>query len=114
MKKILLLSLLAWPALADSASVSSYEVTAYCACVKCCGKWSGGPTASGRLPVEGVTIAAPRAIPFGTWLNIEGVGLRRVDDRLARKYDHRIDVFFADHQRALKFGKRTLRVTSDQ
>lgn len=85
-------------------------VTAYCPCQTCCGKWSGGPTASGRKPEAGVTCAAPRNIPFGTWLNIEGVGVRRVDDRLASKYDSRVDVFFDKHEDALRFGKRKLKV----
>jgi 3D (Asp-Asp-Asp) domain-containing protein len=108
MKKLLLLPLLA---LACNAGTNqTYTVTAYCSCTKCCGKWAGGPTASGRKPQAGVTIAAPRALPFGTWLDIEGVGRRRVDDRLARRYDNRIDVYFPTHAEALRFGKRKLTV----
>lgn len=87
-----------------------YTVTAYCACSKCCGKWADGITASGKPAVQGVTIAASRSIPFGTKLNIEGVGVRVVQDRLAARYDSRIDVFFNDHKAALKFGKRNLNV----
>jgi 3D (Asp-Asp-Asp) domain-containing protein len=91
-----------------------YTVTAYCACEKCCGRWSGGPTASGKMPVAGVTCAGPRSIPFGTRVRIEGVGERVVQDRLAKRFDNRFDVFFGSdeqaHGKALRFGKRTLKV----
>jgi 3D (Asp-Asp-Asp) domain-containing protein len=89
----------------------NYTVTAYCSCEKCCGKWSAvNKTADGHTPREGITIAAPRSIPFGTKLHIEGVGVRTVQDRLSPKYDNRIDVYFSDHNRALQFGKKTLKV----
>ena len=112
MKRIALLFLLlvGFPVFGGTNSVERFTVTAYCPCAKCCGKWSGGPTASGRMPVQGVTVAAPRSIKFGTWLNIEGVGKRRVDDRLATKFDNRIDVYFNSHAEAKKFGKRQLKV----
>lgn len=87
-----------------------YTVTAYCPCSKCCGQWAGGPTASGRMPVAGVTVAGPRSIPFGTRVWIDGVGERVVQDRLARKYDSRFDLYFASHADALRFGKRQLKV----
>ena len=87
-----------------------YTVTAYCPCKVCCGKWSGGPTASGKMPVAGITVAGPRSIPFGTRVWIEGVGVRVVQDRLARKYDGRFDLYFSSHADALRFGKRTLQV----
>lgn len=94
----------------SGCATESYTVTAYCACKKCCGRWSGGPTASGKMPVAGVTCAGPRSVPFGTRVHIEGVGVRVVQDRLARKYDKRFDVFFSSHAEALKFGKRRLKV----
>jgi 3D (Asp-Asp-Asp) domain-containing protein len=89
----------------------TYTVTAYCACPKCCGPNAIGLTANGKPAKEGVTIAAPRSIPFGTKLLIEGLGVRVVQDRLAKRFDNRIDVFFSNHNRALKFGKKTLKVT---
>jgi 3D (Asp-Asp-Asp) domain-containing protein len=93
-----------------SEQAELYTVTAYCPCKVCCGQWAGGPTASGKMPVVGVTCAGPRRIPFGTRVRIEGLGERVVQDRLARKYDGRFDVFFASHKEALRFGKRTLKV----
>lgn len=86
-------------------------ITAYCACVKCCGKHSDGVTASGAIAKQGITIAASRKIPFGTKIYIPGLGWRVVQDRLAKKYDNRIDVYFRSHKEALEFGKKTLKVT---
>ena len=85
-------------------------VTAYCPCSRCCGKWAGGPTASGKMPVQGITCAGPRSVPFGTRVYIDKVGWRTVQDRLAKKFDNRYDIYFKSHSEALRFGKRTLRV----
>jgi len=92
------------------------EVSAYCneganGCKICCGKWAElNQTASGRAPVAGVTIAAPRRFKLGMKLNIEGVGVRRVDDRLALRYDHRVDLFFSTHKAAREWGAKKLNV----
>lgn len=91
--------------------ITNAIVTAYCACRLCCGSLTGGPTASGVMPVQGVTVAAPRRIKFGTILHIEGVGVRVVQDRQARRYDSRFDVFFNNHNDAMEFGKQKLQVT---
>ena len=93
-----------------SEQAKLYTVTAYCPCKVCCGQWAGGPTASGKMPKACVTCAGPRSIPFGTRVWIEGVGVRVVQDRLARKYDGRFDLYFATHAEALRFGKRSLKV----
>lgn len=85
-------------------------VTAYCSCSKCCGTMAAGITASGVKPVEGITSAAPRWIPFRSVLVIEGVGVRIVEDRTSRKYEGRIDVYFDQHEEAIKFGIRTNQV----
>ena len=85
-------------------------ITAYCHCAQCNGK-SGQPTASGKMPSITTTIAAPRSLPFGTKILIPSVGWRTVHDRLARKYDNRIDVFMSSHKKARKFGIRKETVT---
>lgn len=85
-------------------------VTAYCHCARCCGK-ANQPTASGATPLAGRTIAASRSIPFGTVIDLPGIGLRRVEDRLSRRFDNRIDLFMPSHQQALQFGKQKLAVT---
>lgn len=87
-----------------------YTVTAYCACEKCCGKWSKyNKTANGQTPKQGITCAAPRNIKFNTRLNIQSLGIRVVQDRLAKKYDNRIDIYFSNHKEALKFGKKEIK-----
>jgi 3D (Asp-Asp-Asp) domain-containing protein len=106
-KVALLLILLVAP---DVLGGQVFEVTAYCPCRRCCGRWSGGPTASGVMPVAGVTVAAPRAIPFGSRIYVPGAGWRIVQDRLSPRFDHRVDLFFASHEEALRWGKRRLLV----
>ena len=99
-----------------SAHGETFVTTAYCnegsnGCRICNGKWAAlNRTASGRAPRAGVTCAAPRRIPFGTWVEIEGVGKRRVDDRLAKRFYDRFDVFCATHKEAKAFGVRRLDV----
>mgnify|MGYP005852391343 CR=1 FL=1 len=93
-------------------------VTAYCACALCCGEKK--PTASGAWPVEGITIAAPRSVPFGTRVFVDfgttneffpgRIHAFTVQDRLSKKYDDRLDIFFTSHEKAKKFGIRKLNV----
>jgi 3D (Asp-Asp-Asp) domain-containing protein len=88
-------------------------ITAYCACRLCCGPDAAGITACGARPVQGITVAAPRSVPFGTRIWIAGVGWRTAQDRTARRYDGRYDVYFARHADALNFGIRKSRVLID-
>lgn len=81
-------------------------LTAYCHCAKCCGH-ANRRTASGITPQPGVTVAAPRQVPFGTRVYIPYVGWRTAQDRLARRYDTRWDVFMPTHAQAKRFGIRT-------
>ena len=93
------------------ANAHADTITAYCACNKCCGKWSKtGTTSAGTKPVAGRTAAGPRYIPLGTVVYITGVGVRTIEDRTARRYDGRWEVYFNSHQSAKAFGKRELKV----
>ena len=84
-------------------SIGTYELTAYCACKKCCGK-TDGITASGVIAVEGVTIAADTKIhPFGTNIIIDGHEYT-VQDRGGAIKGNKIDIYFENHQKALEFG----------
>lgn len=94
------------------AASQVFKVTAYCPCEKCC-RYNGSRTASGVSPKLGTTVAAPRWMPFGTKLNIQGVGPRIVQDRLAKTYDGRIDVYVRSHLEAKRFGIKRLRVVYD-
>ena len=88
-----------------------YVITAYCPCVKCCGK-TNGITASGTKAEQGVTVAADtNKLPFGTKIYIDGIGERVVQDRGGAIKGNKIDLFFSDHQSALNFGRQTKQVT---
>lgn len=103
-------SLLIYALIALTARAEQFTVTAYCSCAKCCGK-SGQPTASGTMPAAGVTVAGPRRLRLGTRVVIAGIGARVIQDRLARRYDNRIDLFMTNHLAALKFGIQKLEIT---
>lgn len=80
-----------------------YTITAYCGCVKCCGK-TDKITASGVMATEGITIAADTNIlPFGTKVIIDG-NVYTVQDRGGAIKGNRIDVYFESHQKALEHG----------
>lgn len=85
-------------------------VTAYCPCAKCCGQ-SGNLTRSGTVPKQGITIAAPRSVPFGTVVYVQGIGPRIVEDRKHRRFNRSYDVFFNSHAQAVRFGRRELNVS---
>lgn len=93
--------------------LGEFRVTAYCSCEICCGQWAENRPngivygASGEELVAGVSCASP--LPFGTVLEVEGVGTYIVQDRTASwvvdKYGENIvDIYFDDHQAALEFG----------
>ena len=94
----------------QSRVAEAYTITAYCPCVKCCGK-TDGITASGVKAIEGVTVATDKSIPFGTKIYIDGVGERIVQDRGGAIKGNRIDLYFGDHQSALNFGRQTKQVS---
>ena len=93
------------------------EVTAYCPCRKCCGKNARGLTASGFKVTHnaGLFVAADTALlPFHTKLLVPGYAGEKavpVLDRGGAIKGNRIDVFFASHQEALQWGRRTIEVT---
>lgn len=90
--------------------VKEYVITAYCPCMKCCGK-TDGITASGDKATEGVTVAMDKSMPFGTKIYIDGVGERIVQDRGGAITGNRIDLYFENHQDAINFGRQTKQVT---
>jgi len=67
-------------------------VTAYCPSYEC-GALGHGITASGARAVEGVTVACPPALPFGTRLAIDGVGVRVCEDRGSAIQGRHLDLF---------------------
>lgn len=102
------------------AEPTTFRVTAYCACSKCCGEWAfNRPTDSNGVPMvygaygelltPHVSCASP--LPFGTEIELEGLGTVVVEDKTASwvvdKYgENIIDIYFDNHQEALNFGCR--------
>lgn len=90
------------------------RVTAYCTCPKCCGKFSGGPTANQHKVRPGDRfVAADKRYAFGTQMIIPGYSSERlveVKDRGRLIKGNRLDVFFNNHRIAQKWGTRYLDV----
>lgn len=93
-----------------TTNIITAVITAYCACTTCCGPNAKGITAIGRVPAQGRTIAASRSIPLGSNILINGKRYI-VEDRLAKRFDKRFDIYFTKHSDARKFGIRTNTVT---
>ncbi|MFH1347494.1 MAG: 3D domain-containing protein [Candidatus Margulisiibacteriota bacterium] len=66
-------------------------------------------TASGTRCREGVVAA--NHLPIGTKLVIDGFGgqIFTVEDRMNRRYNRRIDIWFRSYSDAMRFGKRKIR-----
>jgi 3D (Asp-Asp-Asp) domain-containing protein len=97
------------------------DVSAYCPCSKCCGKWADGITSSGT-PARGRLVAAPPKYAFGTDMIIPGYGRAEVQDRGSAiktagqtvngrrlRYD-RIALLMPTHSQAIRFGRAKLTV----
>ena len=81
--------------------LGEYKLTFYCNCRRCCGRWAGGPTASGKMPAEGRTVACG-SLPLGTRILIAGQGEYIVEDRgVSGKH---IDIYMGSHAACLQKG----------
>lgn len=95
----------------ELVSLGTFTAFAYCSCPKCCGQWSGGPTASGTMPEAGRTVAADWAVlPAGTEVYIEDLGWRVVEDTGSGITGDKLDIYMESHQAALAWGIRELEV----
>ena len=94
---------------ASTSGGTTYKITAYCPCSKCCGKTSG-MTASGTKATAGRTVAASSKFAFGTKLNIGG-HIYTVEDRGGAVNGNKIDIFVNTHAEALAWGVRYLTVS---
>ena len=87
-----------------------YEVTAYCPCEKCCGKWADGKTANGNdAYLPGVAVDKNK-ISLGTVIEIPGYGMVKADDVGGAIKGNRLDIRFKTHQEALNWGRQKLKV----
>jgi 3D (Asp-Asp-Asp) domain-containing protein len=100
------------PALARTFEAN---VSGYCLCEKCCGRWTKvypRRTASGHVIKPGDKfVAAPRNIPFGTLIVIPGYNNGRpvpVLDRGGAIKGNKLDLFFPTHKAALEWGRRKI------
>lgn len=91
-------------------SLGEFKLTAYCSCPICCGEWAykrpGGVVygAIGEELKEDYSIAVdPNVIPYRTEVIINGKTYKAQDCGGAIK-GNRIDVYFENHNEALKFG----------
>ncbi|MDB5171661.1 MAG: hypothetical protein JWO87_2217 [Phycisphaerales bacterium] len=93
------------------------QVTAYCACKKCCGPGAKGITASGRHISynSGHFVAADtKVFGFGTRIQIPGYADGKaveVIDRGGAIKGHHIDLFMPTHQQAAAWGNKWMQVT---
>jgi 3D (Asp-Asp-Asp) domain-containing protein len=88
--------------------IGTFTITAYCGCSKCSS--GSNRTASGTTPTEGRTIAADTSVlPYGTQVIIDGV-VYTVEDCGSGVSGNHIDIFFATHDKAVAYGKKTVKV----
>ena len=79
-------------------------VTGYCNCPRCCGQWSGGPTRSGAMPEQGVTVAVDTSvIPMGAEVVIEGDPTVYIAQDTG-VHGNWIDLYFSSHGDAVDWG----------
>lgn len=96
-------------------SIGVFNASAYCPCAICCEKWGGNPinktTSIGVGAYQGNTIAVdPSQIPYGTKLYVEGVGTFIASDCGSAIRKNKLDIYFANHSDALKFGRKQVNV----
>ena len=100
---ILACAIAAWQPLGEK-NISAYDAGACC-----CGKWAGGGTFADGSSVKGQAlkvVAAPKGIPFGTTLYIEGVGPIAVRDRGGAIKGDKLDLYMNTHKQALQWGRQ--------
>ncbi len=93
------------------------RVTAYEPSKRCCGRFADGKTSTGRnaWKIDGCA-AYPKAVPYGTMVNIPGVGFRVVDDtgpamrKSWAKGRYHIDVRMKYFYQARRWGSQNMDV----
>lgn len=100
---------------AEPVSLGEFKLTAYCSCVKCCGKWAynrpkdenGNEIVYGSIGerlTAGYSIAVdPDVIPYETEVIIDN-HIYKAQDCGGAINGNEIDIYFNDHQEALNFG----------
>lgn len=82
----------------------------YCNCSICCGKWAGGPTASGVYPTAQHTLAVDAhnpTVPIGTEIIMNGTLYKVEDTGNFDQYGVDFDVYYDSHSAAQAHGHQT-------
>jgi len=87
--------------------IGACEITYYCPCPECCGRWADGLTATGLPVTPGVVAVDKSVIPLGSTVVIDGQKYLAADTGVT---GYRIDVAVSDHAAALEKGVRTAEV----
>lgn len=90
-------------------SLGTVVTSGYCNCVICCGKWSGGVTASGVKPTSNHTLAVDAKnpiVPLGTKVIMNGNEYTVEDTGNFAKYGVDFDVYYDTHLQALAHGHK--------
>lgn len=93
--------------------VMNMNTSAYCACMKCCGK-TNAITASGARATAWYTVAAGKGLPMGTVIYIPALsyapngGWFVVQDRGGAISNSKLDIYMNTHSAALSYGRKTL------
>ncbi len=91
-------------------SLGNVVTSGYCNCPICCGRWSGGPTASGVYPTASHTIAVDASNPFlpmGTHVIMNGTEYVVEDTGNFARYGVQFDVYYDSHSAASAHGHQT-------
>ncbi|MCK9378928.1 MAG: 3D domain-containing protein [Candidatus Moranbacteria bacterium] len=83
------------------------NASAYTAAADECGK-SDGITSSGLKVAENRTLACPPNFPFGTKIQIDGMGVYNCEDRGGAIKGNHIDIYMQTKAEAFAFGRRNL------
>ncbi len=92
-------------------------VTAYCPCRRCCGRFSNGRTSIGVSAWKPGIAADPKALSYGTKIDVPGYGIAYVDDTgIAMRRSWRsngmlhLDLRMTYHWQAREWGTQIMQV----
>ena len=98
----------------DASREIEFVITAYCKenYPHICNDGESKYTSTGTIATAGRTIAVdPDVVPYGTQIEIEGIGVRIAEDTGGAIKGNRIDILFETHQEALEWGVQTRKAT---
>ena len=94
-------------------TIKTFNTSAYCSCMKCCGK-TNGITASGAKATQWYTVAAGNGYKIGTIIYIPALkdkpngGWFIVQDRGGAISNSKLDIYMNSHSGAIQYGRKTL------